>query len=185
MRLPLFLWLPLAEPPTCAGCSSSGSSEGQASGLRLPLVPSGPSGLPASSDSRRMPWLRLPVAGSPDSHRALRPQALCLSTDFRPQSSINPLILLSVSFRLSPSSGFVSSFSDSLPTYCSLISWTDITDHLPVHASANHVSCVDCGDAAFSAVRAPNPVQVYCRQRPKKYRCWIHRATVIFPELRE
>ena len=34
-------------------------------------------------------------------------------------------------------------FSDSFPTYCSFISWTDITDQLPVHASANHVVCVD------------------------------------------
>ena len=133
-----------AELPACAGCSSSGSSEGQASGLRLSLVPSGPSGLPASSDSRRLPWfpascgwLSRLSSGAPSS-------GLVPSTDFRPQSAINPLILLTVSVQLAPSPGFVCSFSDSFPTYCSFISWTDSTDWSPVEASANHVSCVDC-----------------------------------------
>jgi hypothetical protein len=138
--LRLCLWLSL---PACAFRSSSGSSGGQASGLRLPLVPSGPSGLFRLSrlaSGTLNP--RLPVAGSPDSHRALRPQALCL----RPTSnspSINPLTLLTVSVRLAPSSGFVCSLSDSFPTYCSFISWTDITDRSPVHASSNNVFCVD------------------------------------------
>ena len=66
------------------------------------------------------------------------------------QSFTNPLILLPVSFQLAPSSGFVCYFSDSFPTYCSFISWTDSTDQQPVHASANHVICVDC-NGAFQA----------------------------------
>lgn len=163
--------LPLAEPPACAGCSSSGSSGGQASGFRLSLVPSGPSGHPGSPDSRRLPWFpasrgwhsRL-SSGAPSS-------GLVPSTDFRPQSSTHPLILLPVSFRLSPSSGFVGSFSDSFPTYCSFISWTDIMDRSPVHASANQVFCVDSESASLA-----------CRKERFCVDGWIHLAAKSAPE---
>ena len=91
----------------------SGSSEGQASGLRLPLVPSGPSGLPALPTRVGCLGFRLPVVWPPDSHRALGSPGITPLTDFRAHRITFLLTLRPVSFRLAPSTGFGCSFSDS------------------------------------------------------------------------
>jgi hypothetical protein len=135
--------LPLADQSACAVRSSSGSFGSQASGLRQALVPSEPSGLLASPTRVGCLGSRLPAAGLPDSHRAHPSAGSVPSTDFRPQSSVRPLNLLPANLRLAPVVVFVSPFSDSLPTYCSFISWTDITDRAPVHASVNQAICVN------------------------------------------